>query len=131
MKTKGPSKRAVIRYALFQIPELIILFFALIFLRKWVDLPAWAEWTIIAAWIGKGVIMFLFVWRAYDHRSIHSMIGAQGIAEEKLAPFGHVRVRGELWKAEVMKGIPEIPKGKSVQVCEIRGLTLIVQPDTP
>ena len=74
--------------------------------------------------------MFPFVWRAYDRPrpgDLRSLIGTDGIAEEKLAPSGHVRVHGELWQAEVMaKGTP-IEKGEAVLIEGVYGLTLLVQ----
>ncbi len=57
------------------------------------------------------------------------MVGARGVAEDRLAPSGYIRVRGELWQTEVMGGDPPIEKGASVRVREVSGLTLLVQPD--
>jgi len=56
------------------------------------------------------------------------MVGAQGIAKERLAPSGYVQVRGELWKAELMEGSPPLEKGDRVRVEGVRGLRLVVQP---
>ncbi len=57
------------------------------------------------------------------------MRGARGIAKERLAPSGYVFVRGELWKAVLMKGSPPIEEGEGVLVHAKEGLTLVVQPD--
>jgi len=54
------------------------------------------------------------------------MIGAIGIAEEKLNPSGYIRVRGELWKAEVVGNARPIERGDGVRIQETRGLTLLV-----
>ncbi|NIO09412.1 MAG: nodulation protein NfeD, partial [Deltaproteobacteria bacterium] len=66
----------------------------------------------------KDVVMFPFVWRYYDrpNRSgnVNSMVGVQGIVEERLAPSGYVRVHGELWQAEVVGGGPVIGRGERV-----------------
>ena len=75
--------------------------------------------------------MFPFVWRAYDRPragDLRSLIGTDGIAEEKLAPSGHVRVHGELWQAEVIRKGNSIEKGETVWVSGISGLTLLVEP---
>ena len=56
------------------------------------------------------------------------MVGAQGIAKERLAPSGYVQVRGELWKAELMESSPPLEKGERVRVEGVRGLRLVVQP---
>ncbi|GAI89314.1 unnamed protein product, partial [marine sediment metagenome] len=92
------------RYALLQVPALALLVVLLIVVQRWVDLPAWFSWGLVALWVAKDAILFPFTWRAYDwHRSgdANSMVGARGVTEEQLAPSGYIRVHGELWKAEV------------------------------
>ena len=75
--------------------------------------------------------MFPFVWRAYDRPrpgDLRSMIGTEGIAQERLNPSGYIRVHGELWQAEVMEKRIPIEKGEEVQIQGSYGLTLLVQP---
>jgi len=124
------SARVVVRYALLQVPGVALLVVLLMVVQRWVDLPVWFSWGLVGLWVAKDVIFFPFTWRAYDwDRSgdANSMVGAQGITEEQLAPSGYIRVRGELWKAEVMgDGLP-IDRGEAVRVRGIRGLTLLVQ----
>jgi len=125
------STPILIRYWLLQLPGLALLVFILIFVRRWVDLPAWIFWGSVAIWVVKDAILYPFVWRAYDWdrpEGANSMVGARGIAKERLAPSGYVQVRGELWKAELIEGSPPIKEGESVRVAGIRGLTLLVQP---
>ncbi len=57
------------------------------------------------------------------------MLGAHGIARDRLAPSGSILVHGELWQAEVTEGSAPIERGEGVLVQGTRGLTLIVQPD--
>jgi len=126
------SARVAVRYALLQVPGLALLVVLLIVVQRWVDLPAWFSWGLVALWVAKDVILFPFTWRAYDwHRSgdANSMVGARGVTEEQLAPSGYIRVHGELWKAEVMGDGPPIDRGEAVRVRAIRGLTLLVQSD--
>jgi len=74
--------------------------------------------------------MFPFVWRAYEADGrVHPMMGARGIAQERLAPSGYIRVNDELWKAEALGKDREIAKGEAVLIREIKGLTLIVEPE--
>jgi len=83
-------------------------------------------------WVVKDVVLFFFVWRAYDQNPLadaNSMVGLHGVAKDRLAPSGYVEVHGELWQAEVMEGGPPVESGKGIRVRGIRGLTLIVQPD--
>jgi membrane-bound ClpP family serine protease len=84
----------------------------------------------ITIWVVKEAIFFPFVRRAYDWdhpQGVNSMVGARGIAKERLAPLGYVQVRGELWKAELMEGSLPLEKGGRVRVEGVRGLRLFVQ----
>jgi membrane-bound ClpP family serine protease len=88
-------------------------------------------WGLVAISVAKDVILFPFVWSAYDwdrQGEANSMVGRQGIVKERLAPSGLIQIRGELWKAKVVGGSPPIEKGEAVRVEEMRGLTLLVRP---
>jgi membrane protein implicated in regulation of membrane protease activity len=114
------------------LPALALLILMLALVQRWVNLPAWFIWALIALWIAKDVILFPLTWRAYDQSrkgAANSMIGLRGITEDRLAPSGYVRVHGELWQAEVVQNSPPIEKGESVRVHGNRGLTLLVQGD--
>jgi len=105
MKKPGWSTRSVARYALFQIPDIVLLVLVLIVFGHWFDLPAWFTWGLIVFWVVKDIILFPFVWRGYDSMAsegVHSVIDMRGVAEEQLAPTGYIRVHDELWKAEVI-----------------------------
>ena len=117
---------------LFQVPGVVLLYLLLILARRVVAFPTWFIWSLVAFWVIKDLILFPAVWRAYDRErrdDASSMIGSRGIAEDRLNPSGYIRVHGELWKAEVMGGSPSIGEGEQVTVREIRGLTLLVEPD--
>lgn len=132
MNKRGWSTRIVMRYALLQVIGVALLVLTLIVVQRWVDLPAWFEWGLVAFWVAKDVLLFPFVWRAYDWDrpgDKNSMIGRRGIAEERLAPSGYVRVSGELWQAEVMGDGPPIDRGEAVRVRGICGITLLIEPD--
>ena len=132
MNERGWSARVLLRYTLFQVPAVAGLILILMLVRRWVDMPAWFVWGLIVIWVAKDVIMFPFVWRGYDRdriRDANSMIGVRGIAKDRLAPSGYIRVHGELWQAEVVGGGSPIDRGQGVRVRGLRGLTLLVQPD--
>ena len=116
---------------LLQIPGLLALIFLLKLTQRWFAIPEWLFWTSIAVWVLKDVILFPFVWRAYDSGRPEDdrITGARGIAKERLAPSGYVFVRGELWKAVLIKGSPPIEEGQGVLVHGKQGLTLVVKPD--
>ncbi len=131
MKKRRRKTRIPVRYALLQLPGLALLVLILVFVQRWVDLPAWVLWGSITIWAVKDAILYPFVRRAYDWdhpQGVNSMVGAQGIVKKRLAPSGYVQVRGELWKAELMEGSPPLEKGERVRVEGVRGLRLLVQP---
>ena len=131
MKKAGWTVRILVRYILLQVPGTTLLVLILIQLRNWFDLPAWSVWGPIVISVAKDVILFPFVWRAYDwdsQREANSMVGRRGVVKERLAPSGYIKIRGELWKARVVEGGPPIEKGEAILVEEMRGFTLLVLP---
>ena len=100
--------------------------------RSWVGLPDWAAVGIIAVWVVKDVVMFPFVRIAYQPGSGGggaSLVGARGTAQDPLRPSGYVRISSELWRAELRPGAPSVKQGDRIRVLEVRGLTLVVEPD--
>jgi membrane protein implicated in regulation of membrane protease activity len=126
MKKKGWSTQVVLKYSLFQLPGLVLFFLILILVQRWTDLPLRFIWGLLILWVIKDVVLFFFVWRAYQ-RVANPLIGMKGVAEERLAPSGYIRVHGELWQAEMIREGPPIEKGEFVRIQGIRGLVLIVQ----
>jgi len=119
LKKRGWSAPILVRYALLQLPEIALLVLALIFVQRWVSIPAWVFWWSITLWIAKDLILFPFVWRAYDwdhSGSENSLVGKPGIVQDRLAASGYIRVRGELRQAEVVGGGPPIDKGETFKV---------------
>lgn len=129
MNKQRCSRQVFLRYSLIQLPELVLLVLVLILIGKWINIPMWATLVIFSLWLIANIIMFPFVWRAYDKDNPNSMCGSQGIAAERLSPIGYVRIHGEMWRAKVIEGASFIKKGEVVTVTGIRGLTLIVQSD--
>ena len=130
MKRPDWPVQVVIRYALFQIPGFVLLILILILVRRWVDFPLWFFWGSVFIWIVKDAVLFPFVWRAYDwsrSKDVHSLVGSEGIVEERLAPSGYIRVHGELWQAEVIGSGRVIEEGETIRIRGIRGLTLLVE----
>ena len=132
MERKGWSARVVLRYALLQVPFTALVIVVLIWVRKWVDLPLWFICGLVAFLVIKDIVLFPFVWRAYDPDSpalTNQMEGARGIAINDLDPSGYVEIGAERWQAEVIAGNSPIRRGQRVRVHGIRGLTLLVQLD--
>jgi membrane protein implicated in regulation of membrane protease activity len=131
MKKVRSLFRVFIRYTLFQIPSWGLLIFVLMFVRQWVNLPPWFFWGAMVVWLAKDMILFPLVWRAYDRdrlRELQSLVDTEGVVEERLAPFGYVRVHGELWQAEMIGDGSPLEKGEIVNIQKIEGLRLFVEP---
>ena len=129
--SKGSKRRIVLRYALYQIPDMVIFVLILFVLHQWVDLSLWLYIGFVSLWMVKYVLVFTFVWPAYDKPrpgDVKSLIGTEGIAEERLDPSGYIRVHGELWRAEVIGKTIPIEKGQTVLIERACGLTLLVKP---
>jgi len=124
------KRRVIVRYALFQIPDLTIFLLIMLALEWWVDLSSWFAWSLICLWVIKDFIFFPFLWPAYEPSPAGSgrlLIGAEGIVEKELAPSGFVRVHGELWRAEANAEGVKVKKGAKVVVQNAHGLTLVVR----
>lgn len=132
MERKGWSAKVVLRYTLLQVPITALIIIFLIWVRRWVDLPVWLLCGVVALLVIKDIVLFPFVWRAYDPDSPSlksTMEGTRGIAINDLHPSGYVEVGAERWQAEVIEGSPPVRRGQRVRVQGIRGLTLLVQLD--
>ena len=130
MKKKW-SKKTVVRYILLQIPATALLGLVLFYLRDFLNLAIWLIWTILGLWVIKDLILFFYLWPAYEENpqnNMLSMIGREGISRDKLAPGGYIRVGGTLWKARVSPELTHIDEGRKVQIVGINGLTLEVRP---
>jgi membrane protein implicated in regulation of membrane protease activity len=128
------SPQLILRYALFQLPELLVLVLVIFLIRRWVEFPVWVAWAVVLLWIIKDAALFPLVWRAYDRRDadkLLSMVGQQGIATQRLDPNGYVRVHGELWQAEVIGQDHPAEKNQPVVVQAVSGLKLFVKPVNP
>ena len=128
----GITTRVLKRYILFQLVGLLLLILCLTLAQWLVGIPLWLFWGLIALSVIKDIVMFPFVWHAYDpERASHmnSMVGMRGITQEKLNPSGYIRVNGEWWKATVYGDQPHLNKSQWVKVRAISGLTLLVQQD--
>jgi membrane protein implicated in regulation of membrane protease activity len=97
-------------------------------LREVIDLSLPTAAVLFALWLVKDLALFPLLRSAYeiDSRSvIERLIGEAGTTVEHLSPGGYVRVRGELWRAEV-HGESSIPVGRRVTVTGVRESTLLV-----
>jgi membrane protein implicated in regulation of membrane protease activity len=128
MKSRRWSLHVLGKYTLLQMPSLALVSALMIILHGYFDFPALYAWGVFLVWVVKDAVLYPFVWRAYDPHAQDGMEGLIGTTVEGLNPSGYIRVRGELWLAEVAEGLPSVGKGEKVEVERVRGLTLIVRP---
>lgn len=124
------SGRTLLKYSLIQLPAIAVVLLLIILVRQWIDIPSWLAWSLIVFWVAKDVVLYPFVWRAYEwgsQKDANPMNGLSGTARDRLDPSGFIFVRGELWKARAIEGDAVIEKGEAVCVKGIRGLTLLVE----
>jgi len=132
MRSGRWSFATILKYALFQLPEIAVVTVIFVFLERWGVVSARVAYGLIAAWVIKDVLLYPFLWKAYDFRSTkeaNPMVGQVGFVKQRLAPTGMISVRGELWKARTGDDALPIEKGKHVRVVSIDGLTLTVEPE--
>lgn len=120
------SKRIIIRYSLFQIPGLIIIFIVLVFIKRWIEIPSIVFWGIILAWVVKDIVLFFYTWGAYQVEKKDRMIGMHGITMDNVIESGYISVNGERWRA-VNQGNEPVEKGKTVRIHDRKGLTLFIK----
>jgi len=125
------KKAILLRYILFQTPDTVIFIIVLLILNRFINISSELFWGLIAFWLLKDIITFPLLWRAYAGSvsdSRYSLIGAEGIVMEKCDPRGFVRVRGELWQAEVTEEGACVNKGEVIEVTGSTGIILLIKP---
>jgi membrane protein implicated in regulation of membrane protease activity len=126
-----PDRRVVLRYAALQIPGQVFVLLLAVAAWEWLGAPLWLAWGVPLFWIVKDILLFPFVWRAYepdDPSAPGGLIGATAVVEEPLGPSGWVRLGPELWRAERVGGAGALPRGARVRIVRVDGLVLGVEP---
>ncbi len=98
--------------------------------HHWLSLSTSACVLVFIGWLVKDVLFYPILKPHYNfkEREAHTwLLGEKAVTEEPLGPRGYVKLRGELWMAELSVGEPEVPKGETVRVEAVRGLTLKVK----
>ena len=115
---------------LLQLPVIMVIILVLLLIQDAKYDYRRVVWIILIVWLIKDIVMYPFVWRAYDpefNKVEHQMKGMTGIVSKTLDPLGTIKVNGELWRAETMDSGETIKKGVRVVIEAIKGLTLIVR----
>ena len=93
------------------------------------DLPAWVATAIPTAVILMDLAMYPVVGYAYNADEgppVERLVGQYGVAVERLAPTGYVRIGSELWRARTTDAAP-IARDLPVEVVAAEGLVLSVR----
>jgi membrane protein implicated in regulation of membrane protease activity len=118
------------KYTLLQLPGWIAVGGAAWAAHRWLGLEAWLAAGAFAAWFLKDALLFPFVRHAYElepRPPAAALLGAEGVAQDALAPEGFVRVGAELWRARLAAGEAPVAAGAPVRVVAVEGLTLRVR----
>lgn len=133
------SKQVLLKYWLLQAAGWIVAFALLWFAGEVLGWPRSFVWILFILWAAKDLVLYPFVWRAYDDSDVprtgHPQPGAEGIVVRRLDPVGAVRVRGERWRARLddraefrgaaLQNAP-IEEGERVHVLGRDGMMLLV-----
>jgi membrane protein implicated in regulation of membrane protease activity len=128
MTQSRPTFRTAGKYALCQLPGVLLAGGVLFALVSWSGFPEWLAWLLLALWVLKDMALFPLVWSSYSAEPISMpMVGKVGEVRDVLDPSGYVRIGEEYWKAEIAPGSGPFRPGDRVRVREQRGLTLVVE----
>jgi membrane protein implicated in regulation of membrane protease activity len=119
------------KYLMFQVPGMALAGVVLVALVRVWDLSPRTALLLFAFWVIKDFAMYPLLRNAYAgsfHDAGETLVGALGIARERLDPAGYVRVGSELWRAEVSPEHAPLERGAAVRVRAVRNLTLHVEP---
>jgi membrane protein implicated in regulation of membrane protease activity len=120
------------KYLLLQVPGWLFIALLAIGLRRWIALPLWVAIGLVVLWVVKDFVLYPFVRTAYEpnvRTGSTQLIGARGVAQQRLAPHGYVYVHGERWRATAEPSDVPIAPGTPVRVRAAHGLTLSVTTD--
>ncbi|SVB08576.1 uncharacterized protein METZ01_LOCUS161430, partial [marine metagenome] len=80
---------ALRRYALYQIPGLLVAAATIGLLFRWTSLPGWAAVSLVLIWVLKDAALYPWLRSAYESDPgsvIERLVGLPGVAVEPLAP---------------------------------------------
>jgi membrane protein implicated in regulation of membrane protease activity len=89
------------------------------------DLPVVIAGAVLE--VGDGLFWLRWSSRRRAVVGAEALIGRLAVVSERCDPIGHVKVNGELWRAEVL-GAQVAEPGATVRIRSLSGLTLQVEP---
>lgn len=119
-----------LKYLLLQIPGWAITGTILLGLWDWQLITSTLALIGFCAWLLKDLILYPFLKPAYEggaKTGSAALVGARGVAEGELNPHGHIRVRGELWRADAVPAGQKVAAGATVEIVNAEGMKLYVR----
>lgn len=119
-----------LKYLLFQIPGWAITGAVLLSLWHWQLITMSLALLGFFAWLLKDLFLYPFLKLAYEGSAStgsSALVGARGVTQEDLDPSGHIRVRGELWRAVAVPGDQKVAAGTPVEIVDAEGMLLFVR----
>jgi membrane protein implicated in regulation of membrane protease activity len=128
---RSPTRLLVLgKYLAFQLPGWLAIATFAWGAHHWLGLAQGLAWAALAAFVLKDLALYPFVRDAYEVEPRppgHHLEGQIAIAEDALAPRGHVRLGPERWQARLAPGSPPVAPGDPVVVEAVEGLSLRVK----
>ena len=124
------SQRTFVRYLALEAPGWAIAAAVSWALVAYAGLAPWIAGLLWTLYVAKDFAMYPWLRDAYaasDPDASALLVGRTGVARERLAPTGYVRVGAELGAPELVPGAAPIEPGACVRVREVQGLTLFVE----
>ena len=126
------GRRVVRRYALYQLPELVLAGLLIFVLVRTQVVSSELGWIFFGLWLGKEVVLFRFVRGAYEPSEPSATRQLEGKVGRVTRPLvgtkpGWVRIGSELWSARLADGSRVAEVGTEVEVQDVEGLTLVVR----
>lgn len=118
------------RYWLLQIPGWVVLIGLVMAAHYWLGLSVLAGALVFVIWLVKDAILYPILKPHYVFHERHAhegLLGADAVAQQTLSPRGYVKLKGELWRAELIGSDVPVATGESVVVESVDGLTLKVR----
>ncbi len=125
----SPRRSPFWRYTALQVPGWVLALATGWWIHGSFDVPGWLGPAIPVIWMGKDMALYPLLRSAYDVDEtppVERLIGRRGVAVERLAPSGYVRIGGELWRARANDALPIAPQ-LAVEVVGAKGLVLSVR----
>lgn len=128
-----PRRSPFWRYTALQVPGWVLALAVGWWIHTSFDTSAWVAPGLLAAWVVKDMALYPLLRSAYEVNEappVERLIGRRGVAVERLAPSGYVRIGGELWRARASDAAPIAPN-LTVEVVGAEGLMLAVRQAAP